>query len=219
MLIIFFIECRITFINAFRLFLSGAVLNGHHVNEYFDSTSYCFTVRPGVFAGAAVLSLVTVVLGIVCYLALDSAKISNNSWGGTAAPPNQGGIAMGLPQFPTPQYPPPQYPPGPPPQYPPQNTEAPIFVHEDTYMRRQFTWWPFFFGEMVVLELHRKLLDVKGVCLGLGLGEVPPRSCFCFVCQGLTYPPVWIGFEDGTSMCKGNMFCKICRSSVEVRSL
>ncbi|KAE9464612.1 hypothetical protein C3L33_03450, partial [Rhododendron williamsianum] len=138
-LIIFFIECRITFINAFRLFLSGAVLNRHHVNEYFDSTSYCFAVRPGVFAGAAVLSLATVVLGIVCYLALDSAKINNNPWGGTAAAPNQSGIAMGYPQFPPPQCPPPQYPPGPPPQYPPPNAEAPIFVHEDTYMRRQFT--------------------------------------------------------------------------------
>ncbi|XP_058206367.1 uncharacterized protein LOC131319930 isoform X1 [Rhododendron vialii] len=145
--VICFVISWITFINAFRLFLSGAVLNGHHVNEYFDNTSYCFTVRPGVFAGAAVLSLATVVLGIVCYLALDSAKISNNSWGGTAAAPNQGGIAMGHPQFPPPQYPPgpppqyppPQYPAGPPPQYPPQNTEAPIFVHEDTYMRRQFT--------------------------------------------------------------------------------
>ncbi|KAG6650112.1 hypothetical protein CIPAW_06G020100 [Carya illinoinensis] len=38
-----------------------------------------------------------------------------------AGVPNRGGIAMGQPQF------------------PPQSTQEPVFVHEDTYIRRQFT--------------------------------------------------------------------------------
>ncbi|KAI8565210.1 hypothetical protein RHMOL_Rhmol03G0242500 [Rhododendron molle] len=135
----------ITFVHAFLMLLAGAAINYSH-RYYSYSGSPCPFVKPGFFAGAAVLSLATVVLGIVYYLALDSAKTSNDSWNGTAAAPNQGGIAMGHPQFPPPQYPPgapPQYPPGappqyPPPQFPPPNTQAPIFVHEDTYMRRQF---------------------------------------------------------------------------------
>lgn len=86
----------------------------------------CYVVKPGVFAGAAVLSLATVALGIVYYLALESAKIKIGSLVGTAAAPNQSSIAMGQPQVP-------------PPQFPPPDTEAPVFVHEDTYMRRQFT--------------------------------------------------------------------------------
>ncbi|KAI8565208.1 hypothetical protein RHMOL_Rhmol03G0242300 [Rhododendron molle] len=130
--IICFAISWITFVLAFLMLLSGASLDKFHGYESFPFvTKSCYFVKPGFFAGAAVLSLATVVLGIVYYLALDSAEISNNSQGGTAARPNQGGIAMGHPQFPPPQYPPPQF--------PPPNAGAPVFVDEDTYKRQQFT--------------------------------------------------------------------------------
>ncbi|KAF7147239.1 hypothetical protein RHSIM_Rhsim03G0220000 [Rhododendron simsii] len=130
--IICFAISWITFVHAFLMFLSGAALDKYHGYEtFFFETKSCYFVKPGFFAGAALLSLATVVLGIVYYLALDSAEISNNSWGGTAAAPNQGGIAMGHPQFPPPQHPPPQF--------PPPNAGAPVYVDEDTYKRQQFT--------------------------------------------------------------------------------
>ena len=99
--------------------MMGAALNGQET-MYFGNY-YCYVVKPGVFAGAAILSLASVVLGLVYYLALNPVKNINASWGG-AAPSNQGSIAMGQAQF------------------PPPNMQAPVFVHEDTYMRRQFTW-------------------------------------------------------------------------------
>nr|GMC66823.1 Fc receptor-like protein [Ipomoea batatas]GMC68251.1 Fc receptor-like protein [Ipomoea batatas]GMC68383.1 Fc receptor-like protein [Ipomoea batatas]GMC68385.1 Fc receptor-like protein [Ipomoea batatas] len=93
-----------------------AALNDQHGEKnFYFGYYYCFVVKPGVFAGAAVLSLATVVLGIIYYLSMISAKNMNNQ----LHPPNQGGIVMGQPQFPT------------------QNTQEPVFVHEDTYMRRQ----------------------------------------------------------------------------------
>ncbi|KAL7003693.1 hypothetical protein U1Q18_004842, partial [Sarracenia purpurea var. burkii] len=122
--LICFVVSWFTFVIAFLLLLTGAALNDQHGEEtmYFGNY-YCYVVKPGVFAGAAVLSLATVVLGIVYYLALKSAKNNNDSWVGPP-PPNQignAGIAMGQPQF------------------PPPSSQAPVFVHEDTYMRRQFT--------------------------------------------------------------------------------
>lgn len=124
------VRCRFTFVIAFLLLLTGAALNDQHGEEnvYFGNY-YCYVVKPGVFAGAAVLSLASVVLGIVYYLTLTQTKNRNDSttWGGPAAATtttNQQGIAMGQPQFPP----------------PPNNiSQDPVFVHEDTYMRRQFT--------------------------------------------------------------------------------
>ena len=113
---------RFTFVIAFLLLLTGAALNDQHGEEnlYFGSY-YCYVVKPGVFAGAAILSLASVTLGIFYYLTLTSGKEGNEAWG-SHVPPSRGAIAMGQPQF------------------PPHNTEAPpVFVHEDTYMRRQFT--------------------------------------------------------------------------------
>lgn len=118
---------RFTFVIAFLLLLTGAALNDQHGedNLYFGNYgfTYCYVVKPGVFAGAAVLSLASVALGIFYYLTLNSGKDRNETWGaGGPVPPSQGAIAMGQPRF------------------PPQNAEAPpVFVHEDTYMRRQFT--------------------------------------------------------------------------------
>ncbi|XP_031093794.1 protein MODIFYING WALL LIGNIN-1 [Ipomoea triloba] len=114
-----FVVSWFTFVIAFLLLLTGAALNEQHGEEnmYFGNY-YCYVVKPGVFAGAAVLSLASVSLGMVYYLTLISAKNTNDPWC-PPAPSSQGGIAMGQPQF------------------PPQTTQDPVFVHEDTYMRRQ----------------------------------------------------------------------------------
>ncbi|KAK9272635.1 hypothetical protein L1049_003011 [Liquidambar formosana] len=116
-----FVVSWFTFVIAFLLLLTGAALNDQHGEEsmYF-SNYYCYVVKPGVFAGGAVLSLASVILGILYYCTLSSAKNTNAPFGNSAAP-NQGSIAMGQPQI------------------PPQNTQEPVFVHEDTYIRRQFT--------------------------------------------------------------------------------
>uniref|UniRef100_A0A2P2IQ85 Transmembrane protein n=1 Tax=Rhizophora mucronata TaxID=61149 RepID=A0A2P2IQ85_RHIMU len=120
-LVCFFVSW-FTFVIAFLLLLTGAALNDQHGQEsmYFGNY-YCYVVKPGVFAGGAVLAFASVTLGILYYFTSNAAKINGNN--SIANPPvyNQGGIAMGQPQF------------------PPQNTLDPVFVHEDTYMRRQFT--------------------------------------------------------------------------------
>ncbi|KAG2709304.1 hypothetical protein I3760_05G232600 [Carya illinoinensis] len=118
-----FVFSWFTFVVAFLLLLTGAALNDRHGEEsmYFGNY-YCYVVKPGVFVGGAILSLASVTLGVLYYLTLTLAKNSNNPWGNSDVP-NQGGIAMGQPQFP--------------PQT--QSTHEPVFVHEDTYIRRQFT--------------------------------------------------------------------------------
>lgn len=113
-----FIISWFTFVVAFLLLLGGAALNDQHgaENAYF-SYYYCYVVKPGVFAVAAVLCLASVTLGILYYLTISSGK--DNPFGNPAAP-NQSGIAMGQPQV-------------------PPTSHDPVFVHEDTYVRRQFT--------------------------------------------------------------------------------
>ncbi|XP_059667372.1 protein MODIFYING WALL LIGNIN-1-like [Cornus florida] len=119
--LICFVVSWFTFVIAFLLLLTGAALNDQHGEENtYLGNYYCYVVKPGVFAGAAVLSLASVILGIIYYLTLTSVKNVNGPWGGPPAP-NQSNIAMAQPQFP-----------------PPQNAQDPVFVHEDTYMRRQF---------------------------------------------------------------------------------
>ncbi|KDP21796.1 hypothetical protein JCGZ_00583 [Jatropha curcas] len=117
-----FVVSWFTFVIAFLLLLTGAALNDQHGEEsmYFGNY-YCYVVKPGVFAGGAVLSFASITLGILYYLTLNSSKSINSTWGN---PPvsSSTGIAMGQPQN-TSQ----------------GGTQDPIFVHEDTYMRRQFT--------------------------------------------------------------------------------
>ncbi|KAH7853378.1 hypothetical protein Vadar_001723 [Vaccinium darrowii] len=123
--VICFVVSWITFVIASLMIITGALLNQRDEVDSlnFDECSVLLPVlQPGVFAGAAVLSLTSLALGIVYYLVMDSTKIRNGSWAGTVATAsNQSGIAMAQPQF------------------PPPDTQAPVFVHEDTYMRRQFT--------------------------------------------------------------------------------
>ncbi|CAI0425027.1 unnamed protein product, partial [Linum tenue] len=117
-LVCFFVSW-FTFVVAFLLLLTGAALNDQHGEQsmYFGNY-YCYVVKPGVFAGGALLALASVTLGILYYLALNSAKSATG-------PMNNSGIAMGQPQFPA--------------QSSSTTTQDPVFVHEDTYMRRQFT--------------------------------------------------------------------------------
>ncbi|URD92422.1 hypothetical protein MUK42_01281 [Musa troglodytarum] len=114
--LISFIASWVSFIIAFLLLLTGAALNDQQGQErmmYFGD--YCYVVKPGVFAGGAVLSLASVALGILFYASLSSKNSSTLQQ-------NQGqGVAMGWPGHP---------------QVPPQAT--PVFVHEDTYNRQQF---------------------------------------------------------------------------------
>uniref|UniRef100_A0A803L227 Uncharacterized protein n=2 Tax=Chenopodium quinoa TaxID=63459 RepID=A0A803L227_CHEQI len=116
--LICFIISWFTFVVAFLLLLGGAALNDQQgaENAYF-SYYYCYVVKPGVFAVAAVLCLASATLGILYYLTISSGK--DNLFGNPAAP-NQSGIAMGQPQV-------------------PPTSHNPVFVHEDTYVRRQFT--------------------------------------------------------------------------------
>jgi hypothetical protein len=79
---------------------------------YFGS--FCSVVKPGVFSVGAVLSLASVALAIVYYVALTSSKTPPP----TLALQNQG-IVMGHPVI-------------------PQRSSEPVFVHEDTYKRQQF---------------------------------------------------------------------------------
>lgn len=117
--LICFVVSWFTFVLAFLLLLTGAALNDQHGEEnmYFGNY-YCYVVKPGVFAGAGLLSLASVVLGILYYITLISTKNGSDPWPG---PANQPGIAMGQPHFPL------------------QSSQDPVFVHEDTYMRRQLT--------------------------------------------------------------------------------
>lgn len=109
--------CRVTFIISFLLLLTGAALNDQRGQESMYFGGYCYVVKPGVFSGGAVLSLASVALGIVYYVALSSSKVVQ-----PLGPHQQGsqGIAMGQPVV-----------------VPPQSSQ-PVFVHEDTYNRREF---------------------------------------------------------------------------------
>lgn len=110
---------RFTFVLAFLVLLTGASLNDEHIEEIKTADSnFCYIVKPGVFFIGSILSLFTIGLGIVYYLCLNSSK-QNVAAATTMTPANQG-IAMGQPQI-------------------PERVEDPVFVHEDTYMRRQFT--------------------------------------------------------------------------------
>lgn len=112
--LISFIVSWVTFIIAFLLLLTGAALNDQRGQENMYFGSFCYVVKPGVFSGGAVLSLASVALAIVYYVALTSSK-GPPSWG----PQQNQGIAMGQPVI-------------------PQQSSEPVFVHEDTYNRQQF---------------------------------------------------------------------------------
>ncbi|XP_074320401.1 protein VASCULATURE COMPLEXITY AND CONNECTIVITY [Silene latifolia] len=111
-----FIVSWFTFVVAFLLLLGGAALNDQHEAEnVYLGYYYCYVVKPGVFAMASVLSLASVTLSILYFLTISSSKSV-----GSPSLPNEGGVAMGQAQI-------------------PPTSHDPVFVHEDTYIRRQFT--------------------------------------------------------------------------------
>ncbi|CAJ2642361.1 uncharacterized protein LOC123917763 [Trifolium pratense] len=116
-----FVLSWFTYVIAFLLLLTGAALNDQRGEEnVYLGTYYCYVVKPGVFAGGAILSLASVAFGIVYYVTLMEGKKASNPFDESSYP-NQGTIAMGQPQIPA------------------QTSHDPVFVHEDTYIRRQFT--------------------------------------------------------------------------------
>ncbi|GMI94221.1 hypothetical protein like AT5G17210 [Hibiscus trionum] len=91
----FYIVFWITFIIAIGLLLTGVKLNERHddavvKNGYY----YCYVIKPGVFAGGAVLAGLSCIFGVVYYRTVNSKGKNADS------AQNQGGIAMAHPQFP-----------------------------------------------------------------------------------------------------------------------
>ncbi|KAK9732481.1 hypothetical protein RND81_04G003000 [Saponaria officinalis] len=108
-----------TYVVAFFVLSVGAVLNSKYEAQpvYIDSdgTSSCYVVGTGIFAMASVLSLASVTIDILYF---SSEKNVDSRFNSTTSP-NQGGIAMGQAQV-------------------PPISHDPVFVQEDTYVRRQF---------------------------------------------------------------------------------
>ncbi|KAF5450863.1 hypothetical protein F2P56_031180 [Juglans regia] len=106
-LLIFSVFSWITFVVAIILLVAAVALNNKNGAESIHSEYACYVVKPGVFAGGALLSVASVVLGIAYYLTLISVKKSsiNNPASGSLSGINEGGpaawIAMGQPQFPS----------------------------------------------------------------------------------------------------------------------
>ncbi|KAA0044699.1 hypothetical protein IC582_017137 [Cucumis melo] len=127
--VICFTVSWITYVIAFLLFLTGAALNnGRDQQRNYLGNYECYVLKPGVFSFATIVGVASLTLGMSYFLILNSAKNDPSTvWGHPSVPP-QPNIAMAQPQFPNPPPPP-----------PPQRTTDPVFVHEDTYMRRQFT--------------------------------------------------------------------------------
>ncbi|KAL8122325.1 hypothetical protein AgCh_018894 [Apium graveolens] len=93
-----------TFVTAVILLLFGAALNDETGEESKYQGHYvCYVLGPGVFTAAAILSLATVVLGILSFVMVQSAKNRGDSWI-QPAPAVQPGIAIGQPQFPQQRY-------------------------------------------------------------------------------------------------------------------
>lgn len=92
--------CRFQFVTAVLLLLFGAALNDETSEESkkYPGNYSCYVLKPGVFAAAAILSLATVVLGILSFVMVQPAKNRGDSWAQLGAV--QPGIATGQPQFP-----------------------------------------------------------------------------------------------------------------------
>ncbi|KAG5376702.1 hypothetical protein IGI04_041298 [Brassica rapa subsp. trilocularis] len=128
---------KFTFVLAFLVLLTGASLNDEHIQETKTADHYlCYIVKPGVFFIGSIISLFTVGLGIVYYLCLNSVK--QNVAAATTTPANHG-IAMGQAQI-------------------PERVEDPVFVLEDTYMRRHNRMVVKLYGQVTAACPQRVLL-------------------------------------------------------------
>ncbi|XP_075650794.1 protein VASCULATURE COMPLEXITY AND CONNECTIVITY-like [Castanea sativa] len=83
-----FVFSWITVVIAAVVLLLASSYNSSTSN--YDSNGRCYVTKPGVFAGGAILCLVSVVLGLASYI-LSLQKNSNNRF--------QGDMAMAQPQF------------------------------------------------------------------------------------------------------------------------
>ncbi|KAL8095584.1 protein VASCULATURE COMPLEXITY AND CONNECTIVITY-like [Apium graveolens] len=84
-----------TFIVAFLMLLLGSAVNDKKAEEtgYFNDF-YCTAARSGIFTMGAILSLATVILGILAYASEESSKNRGDPWSPSVVP-EQPGIAMG----------------------------------------------------------------------------------------------------------------------------
>lgn len=84
----------ITFIVAFSLLMAGAGQSGRHITTTDSSGNYfCSYVKPGIFAGGAVVAIPTVICAIVYYLL--TSQVEKPLKGG---PTRNQNIAMAQPQ-------------------------------------------------------------------------------------------------------------------------
>ncbi|CAM8999037.1 unnamed protein product [Rhodiola kirilowii] len=105
-----------TFVLAFLLLLTGgALLNGENFEDIFSA---CYLVTSGVFLAGASFSFLSVCAGMLYYCL--TVYSSNTARSARVIPPDQAGIEMGQTRLPA------------------ATAQDPVFVHEDTYMRRMF---------------------------------------------------------------------------------
>ncbi|XVE90492.1 hypothetical protein DITRI_Ditri20bG0082000 [Diplodiscus trichospermus] len=103
---VFYVFSWCTSVLGFIMLLAATALN-HRQDEKITAYNgnyyryhYCYVVKPGVYAGGAVLAAVSVILGILYYLTSNEAK-NTAAPCGNASLPNQGAaITTGQPQFP-----------------------------------------------------------------------------------------------------------------------
>ncbi|KAM0823736.1 hypothetical protein ACQ4PT_070673 [Festuca glaucescens] len=95
-------RCRIAAVVAFALLVEGAAWNAN-VDRDASAYGFCYVLKDGIFAGAAVLTLVATALGLTSYVLLRvrldaAASTDAAAKAGIEQPP--AGISMGQPQFP-----------------------------------------------------------------------------------------------------------------------
>ncbi|XVE90491.1 hypothetical protein DITRI_Ditri20bG0081900 [Diplodiscus trichospermus] len=100
--LVFYVLSWCTFVIGFILLLAASALNDQHGEEsnVYNGYYYCYVVKPGVFAGGAVLAAASVILGILYYLTLNEAKTTTAPSGSAPFPYQGAGITTGQPHFP-----------------------------------------------------------------------------------------------------------------------
>ncbi|XP_010694617.2 protein MODIFYING WALL LIGNIN-2 [Beta vulgaris subsp. vulgaris] len=94
--IFFFVVSWVASVIGIILLIAAANLSTRQ--EYLDATGLCYTVKPGVFAAGGGLALVACIFGLWSYSSVTKHHVLSVP---VAVPYNQGGIAMGNPQFAT----------------------------------------------------------------------------------------------------------------------
>lgn len=79
--------------------LGSAYNNSQQTTIQGDNYFQCYVVKPGIFAGGAIMSLASVVCGLFAYILTQRKDSPVGQPQFQAGSPNQGGIAMGQPQY------------------------------------------------------------------------------------------------------------------------